>query len=351
MTVIADSRPLRFFGLLIFGWIAFRIVTIQMSTPAPPSPGSLMPDITPSSPASLTMRPALPLLSQMPEQKVDKAETFAVRRGANSAAIFPQIRRHVATDPAGRILISEAMAQPQYQPERKPLLTPLTPAPYPVPSPPPQSSDRWRASGWLFWRDGGMIPIALSSGRLGASQAGLRLDHLLTPASQSQITAYGRVTGAFGHPVAPEAALGLSLQPVPAIPVSIAIERRAALDEGGRNANAVLIAGGFGPSPLVNRLEIEGYAQTGLVGFRSHDMFVDGKLSLLSSIGISSFRLGGAVSGGAQPDLGRLDIGPELQWRIPLPDANARIGVEWRERVAGKAHPPSGIALTLAADF
>jgi hypothetical protein len=61
--------------------------------------------------------------------------------------------------------------------------------------------------------------------------------------------------------------------------------------------------------------------------------------------------VGAALSGGAQPGISRLDIGPEIQVRLPLPQGGARLSVEWRERVAGDALPGSGLAITLGADF
>src|SRR3546814_20485200 len=94
------------------------------------------------------------------------------------------------------------------------------------------------------------------------------------------------------------------------IAISFAAERRIALGKGGRNANAVLAVGGFGPTPLARFLEAEAYAQGGMVGFRSRDLFVDGKMSLLSPLGHSPVRIGGSLSGGAQPQVERLAIGP-----------------------------------------
>src|SRR3546814_12886055 len=70
--------------------------------------------------------------------------------------------------------------------------------------------------------------------------------------------------------------------------------------------NAVLAVGGFGSTPLARFLEAEAYAQGGMVGFRSRDLFVDGKMSLLSPLGHSPVRIGGSLSGGAQPqEIGR----------------------------------------------
>lgn len=93
------------------------------------------------------------------------------------------------------------------------------------------------------------------------------------------------------------------------------------------------------------------YAQAGMVGLHARDLFIDGKMSLLTPIAHGPLRIGASLSGGAQPQVERLDIGPELQIRLPLPRIATRIAVEWRERIAGRAAPASGVALTLAADF
>jgi hypothetical protein len=61
--------------------------------------------------------------------------------------------------------------------------------------------------------------------------------------------------------------------------------------------------------------------------------------------------LGASLSGGAQPQVERLDIGPEIQIRLPIKPIGARLSLEWRERIAGRAAPASGLAVTLGADF
>ncbi|WP_449471408.1 hypothetical protein [Sphingobium chungangianum] len=211
---------------------------------------------------------------------------------------------------------------------------------------------RWRGSAWLLWRDGSANPQDLvTGGRLGGSQAGLRLDYDLTPASTGRAALYGRVSRAFNRPASPEAAAGIAWQPSRLIPISIAAERRISLGNGARNANAVFAVGGFGPAPVLGKLEAEGYGQAGLVGFNRRDLFADGKLSLLTPIAGTPVRTGLSVSGGAQPRVERVDIGPEVQFRLPLPRVASRLSIEWRQRVAGEASPSSGLTLTLGADF
>lgn len=214
------------------------------------------------------------------------------------------------------------------------------------------TADRWRAGAWLLWRnDGSGGNKAVPAGQLGGSQAGVRLDYDIAPYATPRMTAYGRLTSALQRPAAPEAAVGLSIQPVRAIPITLAAERRIALGTGGRDANAVMAVSGFGPKPIAPTITAEAYVQTGVVGFRQRDAFIDGKFSLTTPLAGTPLRLGAALSGGAQPGLGRLDIGPELQVRLPLPQNNARLSIEWRERIAGQARPGSGLAITLAADF
>jgi hypothetical protein len=113
-------------------------------------------------------------------------------------------------------------------------------------------------------------------------------------------------------------------------------------------------------SPLavsIGRLQVAGFGQAGFVDFSNPDAFVDGRLTVEAPIvrrhggGDPEVSLGGSVSGGAQPSLSRLDIGPVASVRLPVGPTHVRITAEWRQRIAGDAHPASGPALTLGADF
>ncbi|QGP78022.1 hypothetical protein [Sphingobium sp. CAP-1] len=356
MTGAAHSRPLRFFGLILFGWIAIRLAapgmvplrsidaiaptaapvamassTVMAAAAAPVAPPALL---TRHRPQSVT--PPLPLLRPAPPPvralQDDRDIPIDLMQFINFTVGFAN--RHYASD-------ADYMSG----------FPPGTGMPTPAPVA-PASTERWHASAWLFWRaDGAGAQTAVTVGRLGGSQAGVRVDYELTPHAKLRTVAYGRTTAALQHPAAPEAAIGLSIQPVRKIPLSLAAERRIALGNGGRNANAVMAVGGFGPVAIGPGIEAEGYAQTGIVGFRRGDAFIDGKLSLLSPLPRSAVRVGAALSGGAQSGANRLDIGPEVQVRLPLPQVAARIGIEWRERIAGNARPGSGLTVTLATDF
>ncbi|APL94531.1 hypothetical protein EWH08_07410 [Sphingobium indicum] len=352
MNEAATGRPFRFFVLVMTGWIAIRLAGSEGDLPDAATgmidEETFHPAAYSKNGAAKARRFGLPLWRDAP-------------RAGPGAALLARPRRFMALSRPGRTMgaNSPALAAKEEASTAWEMgkagetAAPINPAPaLPPASPPSAGVARWHGSAWLFWRDGSATRAdAVTGGRLGGSQSGVRLDFDLTPQASSRATAYARASAALNDPASPEAALGLAWQPARSIAISFAAERRIALGKGGRNANAVLAVGGFGPTPLARFLEAEAYAQGGMVGFRSRDLFVDGKMSLLSPLGHSPVRIGGSLSGGAQPQVERLDIGPELQMRLPLKPAAARLSIEWRERVAGRAAPPSGLAVTLGADF
>lgn len=346
----SSGRPVRFFGLVMAGWIAIRLAGFSddMAGPATDSDvGKAPPQLAQTSFFHSSARTkAIPSWQARPSLHRNGKSAL---RTAGSGGPIPQA---LMTPPAmpfmpndGKNAASASQAvDPGPAINSAPAL-PLTAASQERPG-------RWHGSAWTLWRDGSATNAdAVPGGRLGGSQMGLRVDLDLTPGARSRTVAYGRISAAMNRPASPEAALGLGWQPVRVIPISFAAERRVALGHGARNANAVLVAGGFGPAPVAPSLEVEAYAQAGMVGFRSRDVFADGKMSLLSPIKGTPIRLGASLSGGAQPQVERLDIGPELQIRLPIPQIPARLTIEWRERIAGHAAPASGLAITLGADF
>ncbi|SMF61851.1 hypothetical protein [Allosphingosinicella indica] len=214
---------------------------------------------------------------------------------------------------------------------------------------PPARPDRWSGSAWALIRDDGAPPLA-TGGLLGGSQIGARLSYRLNDRADRPITLTARVSTALSRPAGAEAALGIEWQPS-AAPVRLLAERRQSLGDGGRSAFALLAYGGvydraFGPARL------EAYAQAGVVGARSRDLFVDGAVRAGVPVdGTDRLRIGGGLWGAAQPGAERLDVGPQLSYRVPVKDTNLRLLADWRFRIAGDAAPASGPALTLAADF
>lgn len=349
----AAGRPLRFFALLMVGWVAVRVTAYYGPADAPqpilarrPATGATL--FAPSRSVRWSRPPFLPASTERGMMLVQ-----ASRPPLPIAGPHPSTNEGAPVELLEFIRFTTAFANRHHASDA--LASPPTALPSPLPTPTsrqPSHMDRWRGGAWLLWRPGDASRADIATvGRLGGSQAGLRIDYALAPGSTVRPAVYARVTSALERPAAPEGAIGLAAQPFPALPISFAVERRVRLGEGARNAMAVLAVGGFGPTRIAPGIEAEAYAQAGMVGLHRRDAFIDGKFSLFSSLADTPLRIGAAISGGAQPGVERIDIGPEIQLRLPLPRTAARLAVEWRERIAGKAAPSSGLAVTLAADF
>jgi len=212
----------------------------------------------------------------------------------------------------------------------------------------------WSLTAWVLARGGTSAALA-SAGRLGASQAGVRLDYVFDPDAAWRTALYVRASRALVRPAAAEGAIGLSIRHR-AVPVMVAIERRVALSPGGRDDVALYAAGGIDRVPVGGNFRIDGYGQAGIVGLKRPDAFVDGRVTvervmLAGQGGGMEVALGASVWGGAQPGLARLDVGPSVTIRVPIGGATVRIAPEWRARIAGAASPASGPALSIGIDF
>ncbi|WP_293980226.1 hypothetical protein [Sphingobium sp.] len=350
----APGRPLRCFSLVLLAWIAIRMGSPGGTPPfGPVAPPALIATAAAIPPLQALEANAPAAATQPPPPPIPKRpKTAPPPTPAGGSEADPLDFTHLAAAFAPRHRAGEEDDLASFPPGTGTGIaaTPWTPLPVPLVRAP--APDRWRGSAWMLWRpDGGGGEGAVPAGRLGGSQAGVRVDYDLTPSARGRLAAYTRVTSALQRPAAPEAALGLAFQPTRTLPVSLAVERRAALGDGARNATAAMAVGGFGPTPVVPGVEALAYAQAGVVGLRRKDGFIDGKLSLAAPVAGTKLRLGAAVSGGAQPGVASLDIGPEARLRVPLPRVPTQLSLEWRHRVGGDARPRSGLALTLGADF
>lgn len=194
----------------------------------------------------------------------------------------------------------------------------------------------------------GLAPGALG-GQLGGSQAGARLVYALD--LRRRIALVGRVTTPLGDGLR-EASLGIEWQPT-RLPVRFVVEQRVAVSRGQGGPGAGVI-GGFGPIDIGHRLRAESYAQMGIIRRVATEPYVDGALRVthpVGSLGPLRFDLGTGVWGGAQRGATRLDLGPSLGVALPMRRQSLRLALDWRQRIAGDAHPGSGPALTLGSDF
>jgi hypothetical protein len=223
-------------------------------------------------------------------------------------------------------------------------------APRALPSTPPRPPrfDRLQLSAWALLRGTriGSTPATslATGGTLGGSQAGARLTYRFTNAWAATLRSSSSVGGVRGA----EVAAGVRWQPLKSIPVAFTAERREGLGRfGGRSAFALFVEGGIYHRALFRRLYLDGYVQGGVVGFRHRDLFVDGGATLTRPIW-RNLSGGIGVWGAAQPGLYRLDAGPRLSMDV---GRGIKVHADYRQRLVGNAAPPSGPALTLAADF
>lgn len=204
--------------------------------------------------------------------------------------------------------------------------------------------DRLQLSAWAMLR-GSWGPGALATGgTLGGSQAGARLTYHLSPA----IAASLRSSSSVGGVRYAEVAAGVRWKPLADIPVALNLERRVALNRwGGRNAFALFAEGGLYQTPVLGIANLDLYAQGGVVGLKSRDLFFDAGAAFTRPVW-KRFSAGLGLWGGMQPGLYRVDAGPRLTYDV---GRGIRVHADYRQRLAGEAMPSSGPALTIAGDF
>jgi len=236
---------------------------------------------------------------------------------------------------------------------------PFRPAAAPFqPSPAPQGTprgSRWSADAWLLLRRDTTTAVTSGRGSYGRSQVGAVLRYSLAPSGAFRPVAYVRGSKALAGAAEAEVAAGLSLRPLRALPVSAAVEWRGTRT-GGQvwSRPAAYAVSELPPFALPLGFRGEAYAQAGYVGGKGATAFADGQMRadarLLRVMG-TELRGGGGVWGGAQKGASRLDLGPGASYAFDLGEARAKVTMDWRFRVAGKAEPASGPALTISAGF
>lgn len=203
---------------------------------------------------------------------------------------------------------------------------------------PPHS--RLSGSFWLVARPGGGRNLAF--GQLGASQAGERVTYALGEARRFALSA--RLSSPF-RGAGREAAAGVDWQPT-RLPVQLLVEERVPLDGGRAEPAAQLIAGVAQRLPA--RFRLDAYAQGGAV--RRRGGFADGAATVTRLL-VRHVELGAGMWGAAQRGVARVDVGPTLGVTAPVGMGAVRLGLDYRLRVAGRARPGSGPALTLGSSF
>ena len=169
-----------------------------------------------------------------------------------------------------------------------------------------------------------------------------------------RVELYGRATAAL-QSRGKDVAAGVAVKPLRGANVALAAEYRQAVDDNARSGPALMTYGGFGPTNLGQGWTAEGYGQAGVVGVREAVAFADGSVRVkrkIAVVGAVPVSMGAGAWAGAQDDSARLDIGPTVDFDLTaLAKSPLRASIDWRQRVAGKAVPDSGVAVTIATDF
>lgn len=389
------GQPVIALAIIISIWIAVRISVVAFEGDPPPDALQLAGQVNPP-PISLPKRQ--PMVSPAPYRQTSRIATSAVPHAPHSSGgvrghspsrlIGGSLRLDEGHDagfsgatPAAMLVFAEEMAaayegweRPHAPPEtrrqktRRMSFLASTPRtgddiggdpPHPAEHP---RSARWSADGWLLLRGGDQLPaLAAGTAAYGGSQAGAVLRYALAPASALRPQVYARVSGALGGRVQQsELALGLKVRPVKRLPIAILGEWRLQEQPGETRTRPVFMAiTELPPLRMPLGVEAEAYAQGGWAGGRGATPFYDLAATLQRKMvrplaGIQ-FSAGGGVWSGGQRGASRLDVGPRVELRSmlgpPTRRIGVRVGVDWRFRVAGKAEPGSGPALTVAAGF
>lgn len=232
---------------------------------------------------------------------------------------------------AARAVPSSEASAPTY------IATTLPPAERPV--------GRLHGDAWLIARGGGRGDT-LAFGQLGASQAGARLTYAVDTARRVALSA--RVSTPL-RDGGREAAAGIDWQPL-RLPLHLLVEERVPLDGGPARPAAQVIGGALLHLPL--RVDAEGYGQAG--GVYRRGGFADGSVRLarplLAGHGVR-LDLGAGSWAAAQRRVSRVDVGPTLAVTVPAAGATVRLAADYRLRVAGRARPGSGPAVSLGSSF
>lgn len=271
---------------------------------------------------------------------------------------------------AAHLLMRMQVLAPATEPETAALaqapVAKAVPAAVAVPYLPSAATEalRWSADGWVLWREGrtvlnrpgaGLPGVSFPTGTYGASQAGLVLRYRLAPDSPLRPALYLRASSGLYAPRGEELAAGLSLRPVPKLPIAVMGEARVTRTVSGDIVRPALAAVTELPAArLPGGLRGEAYVQAGWVGGAFPTGFVDGQARIEKPVWRAAgaeFRLGGGTWGGAQKGARRIDAGPTATLDLPVGRVNTRLSADYRLRVAGDAAPGSGVAVTFSAGF
>ena len=363
------GQPLAALAMLMLAWIGARTALYAASPVAQPV-AAAVPALGPIAPRTVQPAPAKPEPGIVPPRYAPDTPAPAPRMAPAEPVSSPEAVPPTPMPPkvaAGHQLLFLAGVSNLPVPDNAIAAAPAAmPASPPVPYLPAARAEalRWSGDGWILWRQGGngfnlpgagLPGASLPSGAYGSSQAGFVLRYRLAPSSPLRPTLYLRASSGLYQPRGEEAAFGLSLRPLPKVPVALMGEARVTSTLSGTVVRpAVAVVTELPPARLPMGFRAETYGQAGWVGGKDHTPFIDGQARLdrpIAKAGTAELRLGAGAWGGAQRGASRLDVGPTATLDLGLGPARARLSADYRWRVAGDAAPGSGAAVTFSAGF
>lgn len=355
------GRPLRFLVVLLAGWTGVRAAMLWSVDEAPPAaaaPQEAVGRQRNAATLSVAVAPGAAKLGEssratafvpvgipVPPAVLSYPALFQAPAGPRPSAV---VRTHTSGTRAVREARLPAVLWPGGgSPQQTAQAIPGAVAGLPTARPSP--TNRWSGSFWLFVRSGGGIAPGTIGGQLGGSQAGARVVYLLD--RRHRVSLVGRLAAPLGSGLG-EGALAVEWQPT-RLPIRLVADQRIAI-HGGRGGPGAGVVGGFGPLPMRGGFRLEGYGEAGILRRTRTERYADGALRAayrLAGNERTHLDLGAGAWAGAQRGAERLDLGPSASLTLAVGGIPARLSLDWRERVAGRARPASGPALTLGADF
>lgn len=198
------------------------------------------------------------------------------------------------------------------------------------------------------------LPGQLPGQSYGGSQVGAQLALRMAGETDRHISLTARVSTALASSGEEEVAVGAKVKPLQRIPITIHAEQRFNLANTRFRGTAVYAAGGTGPDTLPGQLTVETYGQGGYLFGNTDTYFFDAAATVQRDVLKS--RLGKVTAGlglwaGGQRGVSRIDIGPSAKVILPLGETQARVGLDWRQRISGTARPGSGLTVSVSTGF
>ena len=363
------SNSIRFLGAAIFAWAAVRAVSLGMIPgtealafdtqtaqptkprlpPIQPTPLPSIEPIAPGNPPSAQVAAYGPQFAYAGYPAYPPYPVYVpVPSGPAALSSAPQVV-YLDRTPAIPAEINVYGGAPPMADSGQPGVVATAPLPARQSTPSfgelklPRLPERLSISSWATMRNQSGSDSLASGGMLGGSQAGARLLWRFSP----NLSASVRTSAPINSQRGVEGAAGIRYQPFTRWPVAVTLERRHAFRDYGQSAFALFAEGGLYGRPMPWSSSLDGYFQGGVVDFNDPDWFVDGQLAVTRPVW-RNLSAGVGLWGGAQPGLGRLDVGPRASLRV---GSRMRVHLDYRYKLLGNAVPGSGGVVTLAGDF